>query len=1416
VKDRTPPVKDRTPPVKDRKPPVTHRTSPVTHRAAPVSLCSPAVDHEATVVAWRGRADADESPVRVDSVTESRHNEPPVVAEERMRRFLVDKRFGLIAFAGLAAGAACTPDFDTSRNPAPTGTVGEEVFGVLCDRVGAQALPEDLTGGSFNGICHKSASGTWSSLVDPSGLPPVTSGLKTASGEPVSMAAALASRSHGVARIEALAKRRTDLIGALDATFPAISIAIKDTANTNPALSCLAAPHGAKDPLSHQLADLLGRFTKLYDDGTIPQSTESFARVLDAFSAQKDAQEAYSHFNARQGYRPMDIALGVVRPMLAYPDLRDFTNTTLDLLSSTGNVYAGAPAPGAAYAQLQSLLGATYQELRTTSIGAPLGIETASGLDPLGRAVLSRPWDNLEFLQQIFYAQDPTFGGGASQYIVARDPRGYALVPLVSGAVPAPFVDKDGDGLPDVNDLGQFITTGGESAPTPFFSFDGPAAPAKDAYGRAMTSATGSLYYGYIDTSHVYAASLMDDLQAFADPVPADAHETLMNALAGAYVLMGSRKATEKTYAPDPSLAQEWSLTHGLGQAPANVGTTPVQLAYSGFDGSSSPMLDLVYALGNVLADKTNDDVFAYTNALLAQDVGMVARLAGTGLTMQAHAKSHPEAKIPAKSTFWDELIDVTIQIEQEPGLLEDVLAALGNDNSLLIPNTFAAYNQYKDAITYDTSNLNGPPVNLSAGGHGTLSTPVDRSMPDTGANRSAFQRFTGLIHDTDGLTVCNKAGANVVAQIDIVGQVTLPLLGGSFDECAVFKIDNAAAFYLDSIIGKADLYLRDDTLRNGYDILGFSVGAATVGLMEDSSGINGFWDDSGSTTLRPTPQFLDRQMFFDQKNDSPNPGDPNYLTNYFLANLTGPNTGATVCPERIITDPCASSSSNCTDAPDIASDGLVHGLRACTDGQWLIQRDPNTIFVWEDESFYQAMTPVITAFANHNREDLFISLMETLDRHWADHQGTASECLLSVDPAAKYKNCTGDGLVTYEPLLVQQYTSDLIPALHDLVAILKTLTVPHCDSIDPSTHGCTPTQVDGISVMASTLRSLFDPNLAAAAGLKDRRGNITGLRNDGMTNPQVTRLYLLLEALNGIDAAFADYATKNPKDAERQTAWRSARSQIVDQFFTITGSGTSSSFADPAIPKILPVVVNALRSQLVAHCPGSFNAPYPPCAWAGQELVSHMQETVNGPLFAGTMDLTDAIRKDEAGRQALERLLTYLLDSASGNQARAILFGAADDMFQVLADDPNLVPFYHVLAEAARPSVETAGGVVVQKGVADAQMGLLARVAGRAMIASGSGKPVENCSAELDPNQVLSIALTHVVTPMKTGDKAGETPLEVMLDVVDSVNRAAPQDVSQLDAADYASISNNVSEFLLDKQRGMEQFYEVVRLGTE
>jgi len=113
---------------------------------------------------------------------------------------------------------------------------------------------------------------------------------------------------------------------------------------------------------------------------------------------------------------------------------------------------------------------------------------------------------------------------------------------------------------------------------------------------------------------------------------------------------------------------------------------------------------------------------------------------------------------------------------------------------------------------------------------------------------------------------------------------------------------------------------------------------------------------------------------------------------------------------------------------------------------------------------------------------------------------------------------------------------------------------------------------------------------------------------------------------------------------------------------------------------------------------------------------------------------------------------------------------------------------------------------------VIDAQLSLLGRISGRAYDTSGN----EICSAELDPNQVLTLALSNLVTPLPgSNGQSNETPLQAIMDVIGDVNRADPSQAGEYAGADYANISNEVSDFLLNPTNGLEQFYAIVRQGT-
>ncbi len=1296
---------------------------------------------------------------------------------------------GLIGLASLSAFAPGCHEFDTERSVPKRGSVGEEIYGVLCDRVGAQALREDLTGASFRDVCHKPAGGSYKDEVDTSRLPPIAEGLTDVEGNAVRVDKQRADRARAVGKVEALARRRADLIRALDATFPEEKIAIKDLDNPDPLKSCDAPGASGEGLLTDALADMLGRVGDLYNDGTLPHATGSLARVVDEFKKSEEAQAAWSRLSGREGYRPIDTALGAARPVIAYPNLRDFANAGLRLLSADSIPYEPnpqrdadgnrIPVAGPGNAALNKMLEVAHEELlasKADKLPPPLVVKTDAAT---GRVIVSRPRDNLEIMKAVLMQEDDIFEHGSPRFIVKRDHRGYAMIK--GGALPAPFLDDDKDGLPDLDPVGRFKTSNGSIAPSPF-SFPGAPEAARDEFDRA--TAGTNLLYEYIDTNRTFAAQMMKDMKVLVSSDPSLKHETVMDLVGGLQIVMGPRETRSKSYAN--------KTVHFDGVRP-----------------SESPALDLVYAIGAILGDKSTDQTLVMVRELFTTKSKEMARVTGALNTAFDIAQKHPEAVIPRNSTYWDETLDATVELVKEPGLLEDVLRAFTAPETQELGNVLSKFATFKDEVSYDPNDINGSAWNVTTKSKGELETPVDRAQPLTGTNRSALQRFVGLISDARGVTACNKPGAEVHAKLGPLS-VTMPI-GGSYKECEVYKIDDLASFYIDVIAEgwqfdpdskpnkRGAMYLRDDRLREG---IALGIGAATTELLEDSSLITGFVDTGDDRDLTPTPKWINRLVFFDTKGDSPNEGDKNHTTNRFIRDLSGDFIGTSVCPERTIDDPVPG-------APDASKDGKVHGLRNCPPGQHLQERNKNTIFTLEHFGFYPAMKKLVGQFAKHGREDIFVQLSSIIYRHLPGQEASPDECRL-----ANNQQCPRDGANTYEPLIAEALATDVLPAIGALVAALDGMTIERCDATNAAGECTATTPVSGLDIAAEATRAALDPTYAKKLGLKDRNGLTTARRNDGKTNPQVTPAYLLTNALTAIDLAFDKYEEQNPTDKERRANWRRARSQLVDQFLGTTGTRSNAKFTNPTIPTMTPVIVDMLRAQLWAHCPKSFVPPYQKCTWARDELAKKAEETIAGPLATTGIDIMDAIRRDPEGRRETERLLEYLLDEASKNDALGSILASANDMLQLLRDDENLVPLYKVLAAAVDGSKYDSRGKLTEKSLVDAQMALLARLSGKYMTADGK----EICANEKDPNQVLTTILGKVVTPIKDGEFKGQSPLEVIIDVIADVNRTDPTQPYEgtLKQSDYASVSENVVDFLANKERGLEQFYEVIRQGTK
>jgi hypothetical protein len=252
-----------------------------------------------------------------------------------------------------------------------------------------------------------------------------------------------------------------------------------------------------------------------------------------------------------------------------------------------------------------------------------------------------------------------------------------------------------------------------------------------------------------------------------------------------------------------------------------------------------------------------------------------------------------------------------------------------------------------------------------------------------------------------------------------------------------------------------------------------------------------------------------------------------------------------------------------------------------------------------------------------------------------------------------------------------------------------------------------------------------------------------------------------------------------------------------------VNGQGAQASFANPTLIDIVPQAIGALREQVAAHC-----APGASCTWAQQGLVSSLSQTINGPTFAASMDLFEALRMDNASRSEIEQLVTYLLDAASANDAQAGVLASALDMLQVLQDDTNLTPFDQILARAISPAVTDDAGNVVQRSLADAALRAITRILELDIVGTGANA----CTSQRDPNRVISALLQFMVTPIASNELP---PIDTLMSAIGDVNRANPSLTTKFDGEDYGNVANEMSQFCLDPTRGLEQFYAVINQIT-
>ena len=176
-------------------------------------------------------------------------------------------------------------------------------------------------------------------------------------------------------------------------------------------------------------------------------------------------------------------------------------------------------------------------------------------------------------------------------------------------------------------------------------------------------------------------------------------------------------------------------------------------------------------------------------------------------------------------------------------------------------------------------------------------------------------------------------------------------------------------------------------------------------------------------------------------------------------------------------------------------------------------------------------------------------------------------------------------------------------------------------------------------------------------------------------------------------------------------------------------------------------------------------------------------------------MRFLDRVNADPEARDALLRLVSYLVNEASANDAFLSVVYAVADLLQVMDDDVNLIPLARalspMLAANARDVVATCAGPLDLEGsMAFDALGLLREI------------------QAVDDASTLPAILRNLVSLQ--ADES--TPLETILDVISEVNRVAPGVGGAYDPDDYRTMFGEMTGAMDDTRHGMERLYDVVQ----
>jgi hypothetical protein len=1077
------------------------------------------------------------------------------------------------------------------------------------------------------------------------------------------------------------------------------------------------------EALLRPLDALLRALGPLQDNDLVPELTRKLAGMLEATADQEPVHLALEARARREGYKGPDAYAALLEHAASWERLDELAAFGSRLVLDNDGFDARGGAAQAEPPTMTRLVGLLSGTLKDTAVTD----------DPRRVEVLAA---------DLLLRSDRRLRGddAAPAWAVRLDHRGLPRVGVNRrGNLYSPFTDRDGDGLADIDDLGRFVDFNGDALDAPAFGEPNQSGLlVRDGLGRAFVQDEGFVFE-YVDLQQTPANFLMAQAPDFLE------REVVFDLLDALQVLLPGRVTTV-----DPASG----------------------LTFEVYDPDNA-LSDLLYAVVQLLDVEALDELLETAAVLLRDHDDVLAALLFSLEDLLDRADASPALELTEGNTLADDLIAALAPVASSPELVEDLLVALQDPVVLTsaepladlldfkaaraVPSPGSGYDACFRRCDRDHEPGTVPRVQClrACPSHEILAERVDRAQGPGEGNRSHFERTLALFRTTAGVGYEMKVLELEVDLLDIdvdVNDLLPPLL----------RIDDAAAAYIQAVAGEFRLvdYITEEAVED----------PAVDLLLDGLEGIcGGGFFDSLVRALVPVLVNVTRQDL------------------EFTCGRFEEVTAQTELPEALrkrqrlsimvaflslLTDvamderPSAGQLARFFNSPNPSLDLSLARMSLSQivdrDGYHLWEHHGDMLYAAEATGLLDALRPVFQVFVKHKRERELAAMMATLDQHYPTPEVRYS----TREGAAAPRAGRGTGLVRFEEALRDWLLDDrLFPALHRLAGLSAQ------------------TQSGRGRSMNAVLAEVTAHAVAPDPALRYRDGGRAHRRADGRAVEPLNRLYVALDALNGLDARLE-------ADPAAQAKWDRASGEVLDLVLEIDKRESGEAY----FVREGGIALGQFATEILADVARHERDHGDLRAFVTQDLYEEADALITGRGLPLLVDLYNAATATPEDRALLKDAALHLL----APEGRRALLITLYELLVDLSDEDLVVTLARFLGDLLDPQRQWAQGA-------------------RPLPLLSHGAQVLDETMARDPDLLALDLLRNAVTrdpglTAEDGDPLGAAPVSALANVLRDYHRADPSAQGPLTAQDTAQISRELARWLLDDQRGMEQIYDLVK----